>query len=118
MDNQYVLSHDDEDDDAFDDEENLCQGCDEEKDLNRFGLCEACADKLERDLIRKREWRHLPAGKKQSKEKLELLRNRVIKEYGKALELIAEDAPELSRNEAEKRELKKSKRRKKRLKGL
>ena len=118
MDAEDFLSPDDEDDDAFDDEENLCQGCEEEAELNRAGLCASCADKLERDLIRKREWRHVPAARKQSKEALELLRNRIIKEYGKALELIAEEAPEISRNEAEKRALKKAKRRKRRQRGV
>ena len=36
--------------------EGECQGCDLFTMLNDFGLCEGCAGKLDRDLIRQRDW--------------------------------------------------------------
>ena len=35
-----------------------CQGCDAIRTLNDLGLCEVCAAKLDRDLIRQRGWEY------------------------------------------------------------
>jgi rRNA maturation endonuclease Nob1 len=49
--------------DEFDSDESIlqsyeaeCQGCDMFLPVNDLGLCEDCAGKLERDMIRKRDW--------------------------------------------------------------
>ena len=88
-----------EDDDLFDYEdddlddyglyEGTCQGCDIFQPLNDLGLCEECAGKLERDLIRQRDWDYSVTAFGASKSELEKLRNEVIKHYGEKLELIA-----------------------------
>ena len=52
-------------------------------------LCEECAGKLERDLIRQREWDYSASAFGLPPEAREELRRRVIAEFGDALELIA-----------------------------
>jgi hypothetical protein len=77
--------------------------------LNDSGLCEGCAGKLERDLIRQRDWDYSALAYGVPAEKREALRNEIIGLYGGKLELI-------SRNEEPDRKRKK-KRRGKRKKG-
>jgi hypothetical protein len=92
-----------------------CQGCEERASLSTMGLCPECSEKLDRDLIRKRDWEYSVTAFGVPKEKLEDLRNQIIKTHGKALELIAEDPPsEKKRTDTRKR--KKAKRRKARRK--
>jgi rubredoxin len=66
-----------------------CQGCDTIKILNDLGLCETCAEKLDRDLIRQRDWAYsiLAFGVPSSKH--EELRKNIISMYGEKLELIS-----------------------------
>lgn len=40
----------------------FCIGCDIPFELNYQGLCESCAAKLERDLIRSRDWDYSTSG--------------------------------------------------------
>lgn len=65
-----------------------CAGCDIPGDLNENGLCADCAAKLERDLIRNRDWDYSVSAFAVPEEKLEKLRERVIHEYGDRYELI------------------------------
>jgi hypothetical protein len=44
------------DDDAFGLYEATCQACDGHARVNDLGLCETCDGKMDRDLIRMREW--------------------------------------------------------------
>ena len=67
---------------------NLCQACEGIGDLNDLGLCPDCRAKLERDLIRQREWDHSVSGFALDEQERESLRKRVIRAYGKELELI------------------------------
>jgi hypothetical protein len=73
--------------------EGECQGCDIFQSLNDLGLCEECAGKLDRDLIRQRDWAYSVSAFGVPESKLEDLRIEVIKKYGKELELIAEEKP-------------------------
>lgn len=73
--------------------QNECKGCDILGTVNDLGLCRECAGKLERDLIRNRDWAYSVTAYGCPENKLEDLRNKVIKKYGKKLELIAEDKP-------------------------
>jgi hypothetical protein len=70
-----------------------CQGCDMFLPVDDLGLCKDCASKLERDMIRKRDWAYSVLAFGCPKDKLEDLRNEIIKKHGKKYELISEDEP-------------------------
>lgn len=84
-----------------------CQGCDNITNLNDIGLCENCAEKLDRDLIRKRDWAYSTLAFSVPSSKYEELRQHIISNYGEKLELIS-----LSRNSPSKNNQKKKKRKK------
>lgn len=69
--------------------EGQCYACDAYTRVNDLGLCEDCDAKLDRDLIRQRDWAYSASAFGVPPEKLEELRTAVIKEYGEQLELIA-----------------------------
>jgi len=69
-----------------------CLGCDLPLPLNEQGLCADCAAKLERDLIRVRDWEYSYASMLPP-ERQEALRNQVIREYGAANELLVAPKP-------------------------
>lgn len=83
----------DDDDSIFPKYEAECQGCDLWGPVDNLGLCEECAGKLDRDMIRKRDWAYSALAFGCPEDKLEGLRNEVIKKHGKELELIAEEKP-------------------------
>ena len=86
------LEFDDDDDfDEFSDFEGECQACDTFTELDDIGLCENCADKFDRDLIRRRDWEYSATAFGVRPEDLEKLRDAVIAKYGAKLELLAED---------------------------
>jgi hypothetical protein len=66
-----------------------CQACDVWGRVNDMMLCENCASKLERDLIRQRDWDYSALAFGLSSKDREALRRRVIAQFGEALELIA-----------------------------
>jgi hypothetical protein len=66
-----------------------CQRCDIFTRVDDVGLCEGCAAKLDRDLIRKRDWDHSVTAYMVPLEQREELRKKVIRKHGKDLELIA-----------------------------
>lgn len=66
-----------------------CVACDLWGRVNDLGLCEECADKLERDLIRKRDWDYSASAFGLSVDDREKLRRQIIARHGKAMELIA-----------------------------
>jgi hypothetical protein len=67
---------------------NICAGCDLPAVVNDLGLCGRCNAKLERDLIRARDWDYSATAFMTPDDKREELRERVIREYGAAYELI------------------------------
>ena len=79
--------------DAFPQYEAECQGCDVWGPVDDMCFCAECAGKLERDMIRQREWAYSASAFGCPKDKLEDLRNEVIKKHGIKLELIAEEKP-------------------------
>ena len=85
----------DDEDDLGDEEFGLwdgkCQACDAYGRVDDMSLCEECTGKIERDFIRKREWAYSATAFGCPDENLEALRNEIIKNYGKRLELLAED---------------------------
>ena len=107
-----------EDDDLFDFEDNdlddygfyegTCQGCDIFQPLNDLGLCEKCARKLDRDLIRQRVWAYSVSAFGVPDSELENLRKEVIKHYGEKLELIAPKNRNQKKSKKRKRKKKRS----------
>jgi len=69
--------------------EGECQGCDIFTRLNDLGLCEECAGKVDRDLIRQRDWGYSALAFGCPESKREELRNEIIARYGEKLELMA-----------------------------
>jgi hypothetical protein len=55
----------------------------------RPSMCEKCGAKLERDLLRSRDWVHSVTAFRLTDEQRELTRRQVVKEYGRDFELIA-----------------------------
>jgi hypothetical protein len=68
----------------------ICAGCDLPFPVNDLGLCDNCFMKLERDLIRARDWDYSATAFMTAPEQLEALRERVIRDYGADYELIAD----------------------------
>jgi hypothetical protein len=66
-----------------------CYACDLLRRVDDLGLCEECRTKLERDLIRQRDWDYSAWAFGLSDEGREKLYHQVIAQYGKKLELIA-----------------------------
>ena len=95
-----------------DGEKGECKGCDEYTAVNDLGLCDGCAAKLDRDMVRARDWDYSVSAFGVPKEKREDLRNHIIKTYGRSMELIADEA--IEKKEKETKNRKKAKRRKQR----
>jgi hypothetical protein len=104
---------DSEDDElsGFGNYEGECQGCDIFGPLNDLGLCEECAGKLDRDLIRERDWDYSVSAFGVPESKREELRKEVIKHYGEKLELIAPRKVTEKKSKKNKRKKKRSSKR-------
>ena len=66
-----------------------CAGCEIFGRVTELGLCEGCSGKLERDLIRNRDWAYSVTAFGLTNEQREDVRRQVVRKYGKGLELIA-----------------------------
>jgi rubredoxin len=93
---------------GFDFHEGECQGCNIFQSLNDLGLCEECAGKLDRDLIRQRDWAYSALAFGVPESKREELRKEVIKHYGAKHELIAPPNRTQKKSNKKKRKKKKS----------
>lgn len=74
---------------VFGHREGECSGCDSYTSLDDIGLCEACSAKLDRDMIRERDWERSVTAWSCPEGEREKLRSRIIKKHGAKLELIA-----------------------------
>lgn len=74
---------------AFAGYEAECAGCEQFLIVNELGVCEDCSQKLERDLVRNRDWAHSAIAYGASVEQREDMRKQIVDTYGEALELIA-----------------------------
>lgn len=83
----------DEDDD-FGLWDGQCQACDAYGPVDDMSLCEDCAGKFERDVIRKRDWDCSANAFGCPPELREELRASVIREYGERLEMLAPSSPD------------------------
>ena len=104
-----LLSIEDDDLSDFGFHEGECQGCDTFQSLNDLGLCEECAGKLERDLIRQRDWNYSVTAFGVDSSDYEELRKQVIAQHGENLELISPSKGKKS--SARKRKKRKAKKR-------
>ena len=77
------------DNDQFGLYEGECVGCDTVGRVDDLGLCEECASKLERDLIRQRDWAYSVTAFGLSDVEREDLRRRIMRAFGEDLELIS-----------------------------
>jgi hypothetical protein len=67
-----------------------CQACDMWGPVNDLMLCEECDAKIQRDLIRARDWDYVAAAFGLDDEGRKRLRAAVIRQYGPKNELIAD----------------------------
>ncbi len=66
-----------------------CAGCEHFRRVNELGLCEDGSQKLERDLIRNRDWAYSATAYWVGNERREELLRQIVDKFGKDLELIA-----------------------------
>jgi len=70
--------------------EGECIGCESFRRVGDLGLCEDCSNKLERDLIRERDWASSAMAYGLNDGQREEVRNQVMSEFGEGLELITQ----------------------------
>jgi len=88
-----------------------CRGCDIVSRVNDLGLCEECAGKLERDLIRERDWDYTVSAYGLTDSRREELRSQVVAQYGEKLELMAQKKSADRKSKARKPNRKRSRKR-------
>ena len=81
-----------DDDPDFGIYEGICHGCDALVKVNDIGMCEDCAAKVDRDLIRKRDWDYSAFAFGCPVDKREELREHTIARYGERLEILAAES--------------------------
>lgn len=97
------------DDNVFGFYEGECRGCDIFTRVDDVGLCEECAAKLDRDLVRQRDWQYSTMAYGVPPEKREELHRNIVQQYGEDLELIA--SAEVKRSKSRSRKRRKGKQR-------
>ena len=78
------------DEETFDLWEGQCQACERWGPVNDLMLCEECDAKIQRDLIRARNWDYVAAAFGLDDEARKRLRVEVIRQYGPQNELMAD----------------------------
>jgi tetratricopeptide (TPR) repeat protein len=71
--------------------EGECYGCDKYSSLNDLSLCDDCAAKMDRDLIRMRDWDYSALAFGVAEDRREALRDFIISKYGPQNELLASE---------------------------
>ena len=82
-----------------------CRACEGYGSVTDDGLCLTCAERIERDLIRSRDWDYSALAYGVRPVDREALRTRIVQEHGEALELLVE--PTTGREGARRRRTKK-----------
>jgi len=82
-----------EDEELFGLWEGQCQACEMWGRVNDLMLCEECDAKIQRDLIRARNWDYVAAAFGLDDRGRERLRAEVIRQYGAENELIMDQKP-------------------------
>ena len=73
--------------------EGECAGCGNLGRNNEMGLCDDCSGKLERDLIRERDWAYSVTVYGMNNSQRNEVRNQILRKYGKRHELIVPNGP-------------------------
>ena len=94
---------DDDLDGSFGFYDGKCQVCDLFGRVDDISLCEECAGKLDRDLIRMRDWDYSITAFGVPDSKLEELRGHIVAQYGEELELIAPKEKKKKKNHKHKK---------------
>ncbi len=68
--------------------EGECAGCGQFRRINELALCEDCSAKIERDLVRERDWAYSVTAYGRTDEDRERLRKEVVREFGEDPELM------------------------------
>ena len=89
-----------EDDLLFGYLEGMCHACDGFTQLNDIGLCEDCNGKMDRDLVRQRDWAYSSSAFGCPVDMREELRRRIIVGYDKENELLADEPPRMGRSKS------------------
>ena len=78
-----------------------CEGCDKFGPIDDIGLCRKCGRKLDRDMIRLRDWDYSVSAFAVPHAEREKLREAVIEKHGEKLELIVhpDEVPEEVRSQ-------------------
>jgi hypothetical protein len=76
----------------------ICAGCEIFAHVNDLGLCADCNAKLDRDMIRARDWDYSSTAFFTPDDQRETLREQIIREYGSKNELIADEKPRKRKN--------------------
>jgi hypothetical protein len=97
------MIEDTDDDLEFGSYQAICKGCDAYALVDDIGLCEDCAAKMDRDLIRKRDWDYSATAFGCPVDRREELRDHIIAEYGEALEILVPEPPGEGRSTRRKR---------------
>ncbi len=100
------MTKDTDDDIEFGFFEADCVACEVYTKVNDIGLCEDCDAKVDRDLIRNRDWDYSSSAFGCPVDRREELRNHVIANYGEALELLVAEPPPQEQSKARKRKRK------------
>jgi hypothetical protein len=82
-----------EDEELFGIWDGQCQACEMWGRVNDLMLCEECDGRIQRDLIRARDWDYVAAAFGLDDEGRERLRVEVIRQYGAKNELIIDQKP-------------------------
>jgi len=82
-----------EDEELFGLWDGQCQACEMWGRVNDLMLCEECDAKIQRDLIRARNWDYVAAAFGLDDRGRERLRDEVIRQYGAENELIMDQKP-------------------------
>ena len=82
-----------EDEELFGIWDGQCQACEMWGRVNDLMLCEECDGKIQRDLIRARDWDYVAAAFGLDDEGRQRLRAEVIRQYGAQNELIIDQKP-------------------------
>ena len=67
--------------DEFGSYDGECAGCEGYCRINDIGLCEGCSAKLERDLIRQRDWTYSMTAHGLSDKQRETVRRQIVRKY-------------------------------------
>lgn len=85
----FDFDFDDEDEGTWGFFDGKCQACDLYGRVDDISLCQTCAGKFERDMIRQRNWDYSALAFGLPDKDHEKLRQQIIAQYGEKLEMLA-----------------------------